>query len=146
MTNVIFNYKGNDINIQCNLNDKIEDIYKKYETKLGKNISKLYFLYNGNKIKENLTLNEIINEDDKRRNIIKILVNEHNGTIIKENKIIPNEIICPKCKENIFIKIKEYKINLFNCKKNHNINNILIKEFENMEKIDISKIIVISAK
>ena len=141
MISVIFNYKGKDIIIQCNINDKIKDIYKKYEIKIGIDISKLYFIYNGNKINDNLNLNEIINEEDKRRNIINILVYENNETIIKENEIISKEIICPECKENILIRIDEYKINLYNCKNNHNINNILIKEYENKEKIDISKII-----
>ena len=37
-------------------------------------------------------------------------------------------------------------MNLYNCKNNHNINNILINEFENMEKIDISKIICDNCK
>ena len=141
MAKVIFNFKGVETIIQCNINDKIKDIYKKYETKIGEDISKLFFIYNGNKINDNLNLNEIINEEDKRRNIINILVNENNETIIKENEIISKEIICPECKENIFIEINEYKINLYNCKNNHSIKNILIKEYENMEKIDISKII-----
>ena len=67
MSKVIFNYKGIETEIQCNLNEKIEDLYKKYETKIGKDISKLYFIYNGNKINDNIILNEIINEEDKRR-------------------------------------------------------------------------------
>jgi len=141
MAKVVFNYKGVETIIQCNINDKIKDIYKKYETKIGKDISTLYFIYNGNKINDNLNLNEILNEEDKRRDIINILVNKNNETIVKENYIISKEIICPECKENILIKIDEYKINLFDCKNNHNINNILIKEYENKEKIDISKII-----
>ena len=68
---------------------------------------------------------------------MNILVNENNETIIEENKI-SKEIICPKCNENILIELNEYKINLFNCKNNHKINNILLNEYEN--KIDISKI------
>jgi len=139
MAEVIFNYKGIETIIQCNLNEKMEDVHKKYETKIGKDISKLYFIYNGNKINDNIFLNEIINEEDKRRNIMNILVNENNETIIKENKIESKEIICPKCNENILIKIDEYKINLFNCKNNHNIDNILLNEYKN--NIDISKII-----
>ena len=130
MAKVIFNYKGIETEIQCNINDKIKDIYKRYETKIGIDISKLYFIYNGNKINNNLALNEIINEEDKRRNIINILVNENNETIIKENIIKSKEIICPKCYENILIKINEYKINLFNCKNNHNINNILLNDLK----------------
>ena len=78
MTKVIFTYKGIETEIQSNLNDKIEDVYKKYEIKIGKDISKLYFIYNGNRINDNKILNEIINEEDKRRNIINILVNENN--------------------------------------------------------------------
>ena len=139
MESVIFNYKGKDTIIQCNINDKIKDIYKRYEIKIGIDISKLYFIYNGSKINDNLSLNEIINEEDKRRNKINILVYDINKTEIKENKIELNEIICPECKENILIRIDEYKINLYNCKNNHNKNNILIKEYDN--KIDISKII-----
>ena len=88
MAKVIFNYKGIETIIQCNINDKIKDIYKRYETKIGIDISKLFFIYNGNQIKDNLTLNEIINEEDKRRNIINILVNENNEIIINENEKI----------------------------------------------------------
>ena len=43
-----------------------------------------------------------------------------------------NEIICPTCKENIFINLNDYKINLFNCKNKHNIRNILLKSYEDM--------------
>ena len=70
MAKVLFNYKGVETEIQCNINDKIKDIFKRYETKIGKDISKLFFIYNGNKINDNLNLNEIINEEDKRRNIM----------------------------------------------------------------------------
>ena len=72
-------------------------------------------MYNGNKINDNKALKDIINEEDKRRNIMNILVNENKETIIKENIIKSREIICPKCNENILIKIDEYKINLYNC-------------------------------
>ena len=146
MANVIFNYKGKETIIQCNLNEKIKDILKRYTNKIEIYISKLYFIYNGNKINDNLILNEIINGEDKRRNTMNILVYENNEAIIKENQIKSKEIICPKCNENILIKLNEYKINLFNCKNNHEINNIFLNEFENIEKIDISKIICDNCK
>ena len=92
MAKVIFNYKGIETEIQCNINDKIKDIFKKYETKIGKDISKLYFIYNGNKIDDNLNLDEIINEEDKRRNIMIISVNENIIPIIKENQIKRNNM------------------------------------------------------
>jgi len=92
-------------------------------------------------VNDNLLLNEIINEEDKPRNIMNILVNENNKTIKKEDKKQSKEIICPKCYENILIKIDKYKISLFNCKNNHEIKNIKLSEYENLENIDISKII-----
>ena len=72
---------------------------------------------------------------------MSILVNENNNQAIKENIIKSKEIIYPKCNENILIKINDYKINIFNCKNNHEINNILLNEYKNIENIDISKII-----
>ena len=135
MAKVIFNYNEMQTEIISNLNEKIEDLFKKYETKIGKDISKLYFIYNGNKINDNTILNEIINEEDKRNNIMNILVNEINETIIKDNIKESKEIICPKCNEYILIKIDEYKINLFKCKNNHEINNILLNEYEKIENI-----------
>ena len=124
MAKVIFSYKGIETEIQCNIIDKIKDIFKRYANKRGIDISKVYFIYNGNKINENKILNEIINEEDKRRNNMNILVNENIKTITKDNIKNSNEILCPKCKENILIKINEYKINLFNCRNNHEKNNI----------------------
>ena len=145
MAKMIFNYKGVEKEIQCNINEKIKDILKRYANKVGIDITKVFFVYNGNIINDdNIILNEILNEEDKRRNIMNILVNEINKTIIKDNIIKSKEIICPKCNENILIKIDEYKINLFNCKNNHQINNILLNEFENY--IDISKIICNNCK
>ena len=140
MTEVKFDYNHIQTIIQCNLNDKIEDVFKKYEIKTGKDISQLYFLYNGNTIKNgNLNLNEIINEEDKRRNIMNIVVNENDDTIIKEDNLIKSkEILCPDCNEDILINFNEYKINLFNCKNNHQRNNILLDKYDN--NIDISKI------
>ena len=141
MAKVIFNYKGVEKEIQCNINEKIKDILKRYANIVEVDISKVYFIYNGNIIDDNnFIINEIINEEDKRRNIMNILVYENiKTTIIKENIIKSKEIICPKCNENILINLNEYKINLFNCKNNHNIDNILLNEFKN--NIDISKIL-----
>jgi len=144
LVKIKFNYKGIETEIKCNINEKIKNIFIRYTNKAGKDISKLYFIYNGNKINDNIILNEIINEEDKRNNIINILVNEINETIIKDNIKESKEIICPKCNEYILIKIDEYEINLFKCKNNHEINNILLNEYEkieNIQKIDISKII-----
>ena len=48
MASVEFSYNNNQTIIQCDESTKMEDIFKKFETKIGKNIEKLNFLYNGN--------------------------------------------------------------------------------------------------
>ena len=65
------------------------------------------------------------------------IINEK-GKLGKEkisNKLISKEIICKKCKENCFLKINDYKFNLFGCKNDHNVKNILIENFEKTQKI-----------
>ena len=46
---------------------------------------------------------------------------EEDKKINNKNNIQLNEVICSECKENCFINISNYKINLFGCKNGHNI-------------------------
>ena len=66
-------------------------------------------------------------------------------TIIKENKkevmIKSKDIICPKCQKPCRIKMKDYKIKLYECINDHIYNNIDIQEFEETQNINISNII-----
>jgi len=141
MSKIIFNYKGGETEIQCNMTEKIKDIFQKYANKIGLDISNIYSLYNGNSIDDNKNVSEIITEQDKIRKIMKILVYDNNKIINKENKRKSKEIICPECYENILIEIDEYKMNFYNCKNNHKIDNLFLNEYENIEKIYLSKII-----
>ena len=143
MSNIIFVFRGIETTIQCNVEEKLIDIYKRFETKskLDLDISKLYFLCNGNKIDDiNSSFKDIINKENIKTNNIKILINEIIENIENEKIIKSKEIICPKCYENILINIDEYKINLYDCKNGHKINNILFEEFEKIQNINISKI------
>ena len=142
MAEVTFDYESLNIDIQCNLNDKMKDIINKFLVKIKKNDQNiLYYLYNGSRINEELTFNEQANDYDKYRKKMNILVtnDEENKS---ENEITKsNDIICPDCNENILINIKDFKINLSQCKNKHTINNILLNIFEETQKIDLSKII-----
>ena len=51
------------------------------------------------------------------------------------------EILCPKCQENCYIKINNYKITLYGCKNGHFMDDILFEEFEKTQIFDKSKII-----
>ena len=50
-----------------------------------------------------------------------------------------NEVICPRCNENCLIKIKDYKVILYNCKDNHETI-LSMNEYEETQKINLSNI------
>ena len=138
-----FNYNGQIIKVQGNLNKKMSDIINKFIIKTQIDKDSIYFLYNGNIINKDLFLSEIVNREDKNRNKINILVysfldnqNSQINSIIKSK-----EIICPKCLEEINIKIHDYKISLYGCKNGHKINDMNFKDFQKKQNIDLKKII-----
>ena len=74
MPTIEFDYNGNVILIQCNEKDLMKDIISEYVTKANLELNSLYFLYTGNIIKEELTVDELISLEDKKRNKMTILV------------------------------------------------------------------------
>ena len=100
MAEITFTFNGSQIIIQCSMEEKMKDIFKRFTNKFNIVINSLIFIYDGNIIDENLKLNEIINSIDKQSNKMNILV--YNNNSIKENEgiIKSKEIICPQCKEN----------------------------------------------
>ena len=139
MASVEFNYDGNIIIIQSNLQDQIKDIINKYIIKSSLDKKSLLFLYSGNIINEELKLYELMGEEKKDE--IKILLNKKFNNDNNNSLIKSNYIICPICQENIKYKINNYKIDLYECKNKHTINNIFLSEFERTQYIDISKVI-----
>ena len=140
MANAEFNYDGNKINIKCKLDEEMNSIIKRFESTIGNPKEELYYIYDGRFIKKDLSFNNQANSLDRERKIISILV----------NKIIPDDsdeclkksdyLICPKCKEKARISVKDYKINIYDCKNEHKIEDILINDFETTQNIDESKI------
>ncbi len=59
----------NDIKtiLLCSMNEIMEDILKKYGTKIKKDINELYFVYDGNEINKEKKHKEIINNIDKEK-------------------------------------------------------------------------------
>ena len=139
MVEVLFIYEGQLIIIQCNLEDKMKDIINKFKNIMKIEDYSLFYIYNGEKINEEFKLNQIENDINIKK--INILVYKNKKDDKDEKEVMSSEIICPECKENILINIKDYKINLFECKNGHKIENILLNDFEKLQKIDLSKII-----
>jgi len=143
MVEVEFNYNEKKTIIQCKLNDKIKNICQNYLNEINEDKSNIYFTYNenaGNNFNEELTFQEMMNSDDKKRNKMNILVFK-NEIKQEENDIIKSkDIICPKCGESIRIEIINYKIKLSDCKNGHIIDNILLNKFEKTQYINNKEI------
>ena len=89
MSEIIFIYEGSNISIQCNKNQKLKDICNNLSLKINEDINSLLFLYGGNKLNLDKTLNEITKE-----NKINILVYKMEDKISSESgSIINNKIL-----------------------------------------------------
>ena len=144
MANAIFNFNGEKITIQCEKKEKMKDICNRFVSKMGIEIQSLYFLKDGNQLNLlnlDITFEEQANILDKKSKEMNILVYDSKSNIIEDNpKDKIKEIICPTCGENCRISIKDYKIKLYGCKNNHEINNILLEEFNFTQNINDYKI------
>ena len=142
MIHIELDYQGQIVNLQSNEKEKIRNIYTRFCAKTNSDLNNIYFMYNGSIINEESTVESVINQLDKPRkkmNIIVGLNNDQNNN--KINLIKAEQIICPRCGEIAKIFIKDYLITIFGCKNNHTTNNIVLNKFEETQKVDESKII-----
>ena len=136
MSEITFIYKGNEIPIPCTKGEKMKDIMERLSNKINISKNDIYGLYNGKILDEELKEDQI-RKDENNKKII--LIYEYDKSTVVNNIIKSNEVICPRCKENCLIKIKDYKIVLYNCKDNHETI-IPMNEYEESQKINISNI------
>ena len=138
-----FNYKGTIIDIQSNLDEKIEKICQKLGEKIKKDIKNMNFIYSGKTLNLEQSLFETINNIDKERKIMGVIVDEcYSDEAIKNNKnsIKADHIICPICKENARIYFENFQIKISDCKNGHT-SYLLFNQFEDSQKIDESTIV-----
>ena len=137
---VIFTYNFTDTTIQTQDNDKMKDIINKFTQKTEVKRDNVVFLYNGEQINENYSFTQQANELDNNRKKLNILVADlHNNEEPQKSEIISKNFICPECYENITLSLEDYKIN-YKCKNNHIKNQIVLDEYEKLQKIDLTKI------
>ena len=128
MATIEFIYEQVSTFVQCKPEDKMKDIFQKFETKSGINLKTVFFVCGGRILNGELTYSEI----SKSKDNIKVLVYQGNmDDKTKEQKDFnesitkPKFIMCPECHENIRYKLNDYKINLYECRNGHKIDNIL---------------------
>ena len=129
MARVIFSYNQQSIEIQCQLEEIMKDIFQKFSLKAGVDVDKVCFLYSGITINGELTFQEVKGNNVEPLDEMTVLVYS-----IEEpeqpNSIIPSDnIICPKCKEVARIYIQDGYINIIGCKNRHVTSDISLEQF-----------------
>ena len=88
MTQVNFNYHGGNILVLCNKTDTMRYIFQKFAMKANISLDSVYFIYSGNIVNQDLTVDQVSNNDDRNRNIMNILVTDYNKyNIMRSNTI-----------------------------------------------------------
>ena len=132
-------------NIECDQFDKMKVIVNKFYKKFGLNRANKFLLYGGNIINEELPFNKCASRLDLTNKMMSVMVMETQDSNDNKNKLVKSKyIICPKCYENAYLLIDNFKITIAGCKSGHRIENLQISEFEETQFIEQSKIISIS--
>ena len=143
MAQVEFIYKGITTIIPCQRSQKMEEICNNFINKTKIKEKEIYYFYGGKggaQFDKNLTFEQMANHLDKSRKKMSIVVQDNEVDNDDKSNTTLKNIICPECQNNIKMEIKNYKINLFECKNKHTTNNILFNEFEKTQTIDLTKI------
>ena len=141
MAEVEFIYKGEKVIILCELKENMKTICKRFKEKAIIGNNNIFYSYDGKVgFNEELTFEETANLADKKRKKMSILVFENEIKINDKDIVKSKNVICPECKESIKMYIKGYKLNLFDCKNGHKINNILLNELEKTQMINLKNI------
>ena len=137
--NLIFLYKGQNIEIQAKRDQYMKDIFSFLNNKVSKEVKNLIFLYNGQIINENLKLEQINNKDNRITIYVQELANE--DTQKEEDNSEKKNILCPICGKSCIINIDDYKITLNRCENEHNKANIFLKDYNEIQNSIKSKIL-----
>lgn len=99
--NAVFNYKDNKIVIQCNSDDKMINICKKFSIKIGADVKSKIYIYKENLLNLDLTYGQQINDQEED---IKVIDNTNLVTIKYNYEGLSKEVQLPR-QENILKRI-----------------------------------------
>ena len=134
---ITFLYNGVSETLECNKEELMDAIYRRYTKKINVDIKKVFFLYNGSMINQEEKLNDIAKSEDMIYMLVLDLEGEVENDSLKQSK----DIICPICNEICLINFKDYKITFSDCKNGHRFTKTMLDEFLDFQKIDESKIL-----
>ena len=88
---IIFIFKGIKTIVPCSTNEKIRNILERLTSKMEIEINKVFCLYNGKIINENINFEELANKEDKLMktlNIVLCKINNNTNDNMKKSKEI----------------------------------------------------------
>jgi hypothetical protein len=96
-----FSYNGYLTSIQCKESDIMKDIIGKYVSKAKLDMKKIFFLYGGNIINNELTVKELIPNGNSINILVSEILEDENEEKMKEKKELEksNIIVCSICKD-----------------------------------------------
>ena len=121
------------------ISNEVEELIRKIEEKKKK--KNIFKEESQTKIKETKTFINFVPDSERiSREIEEVIrrIEEKKKQNKIKKEVISNEIICPECKESSLMSIKDFKLNFYDCKNNHKIENILINKFKETQKMLIS--------
>ena len=140
LVDIIIKYDPKEIKLNAAKEESFKKLMNDACLKENKKLSDFIFLYEGKKLDIDDKMKvEDINKDSNKIMITAISINKDNEETNSKSfdKIINNNIICPKCKRYITININDYKISLSECDGGHLFKNILLSNFYDTQKCDI---------
>ena len=141
MTEIEFQYKGSIFTIQANDDRKMKEICDKFINKSLANKNNINYLYSGTTLIPDYTLSQTINNIDKKRKKMTVIVIDNSPETKEHNFIKSANFICPKCQESALYELKNHKIKIYNCKNGHIMENLLLSELDKTQMIDETEII-----
>ena len=144
MAQVVFQYKETNTIIKCQEGQKMIDICSNFikESKINENeIDYFYGGHGGAQFNKDFTFEQMANSIDKKRKKMNVVVMDKEEADKDKSIVKSKDIICPECNQNIMMDINKFKINLFDCKNLHKVDNILLNEFEKTQMINLSNIV-----
>ena len=138
MYTVEFNYNEYVRLVQCDYDETLRNICKRYGKKTFIDINTLHFLYLGKEINFELNFSQIASDFDKNRKMMTVTVIDRNMGDL--NLVQSTEIICSECYGSALVDIEKYQIKIHDCKNGHKIGSFLLDEIEENQTIDLTQI------
>ena len=135
---VEFNYNEFIRKVECDYQETMRSICKRYCKKTILDINTLHFMYLGKEIDLELTFSQTAAGVDKERKIMTIMVFDKDMGDL--HIVRANEVICYTCYGSALLSIEKYRIRIHDCMNGHKVGSFLLDEIEENQSIDLSQI------